>query len=142
MVGLQRVIRNVRAVGLREWFRQMTYIGDAKFGRHVGTDQFGNRYFENVNAREEVPGRHRWIDYAQDDFNASQVPRQWASWLSHIRMDPPTDDPVVKQLTPPWQAPYVENLTGTRGRYITYSTTAPKVRAWEPEVKPRGGASA
>jgi len=32
------------------------YIGDAKFGRHVGTDELGNRYFENMNPSEEVPG--------------------------------------------------------------------------------------
>ena len=32
------------------------YIGDAKYGRHVGTDQFGNRFFENTNPMEEVPG--------------------------------------------------------------------------------------
>ena len=32
------------------------YIGDAKFGRHVGTDELGNRYFENMNPSQEVPG--------------------------------------------------------------------------------------
>jgi hypothetical protein len=32
------------------------YIGDAKFGRHVGTDELGNRYFENLNPSEEIPG--------------------------------------------------------------------------------------
>lgn len=51
----------------------MQYIGDAKSGTFVGKDQcvlrvsqlltcfmisarFGNRYFENVNPQEEVPG--------------------------------------------------------------------------------------
>ena len=62
----------------------MQYTGDAKHGRLVGTDQcvlaflltelcfiitvvdrFGNRYFENMNAEEEIPGRHRWVDFAQ-----------------------------------------------------------------------------
>ena len=40
MVSLYRTINNIRRAGLREWWRQMQYIGDAKFGRHVGTDQF------------------------------------------------------------------------------------------------------
>ena len=43
------------------------YVGDAKFGKHVGTDQFGNRFFENVEYGEEVPGelgRIAWADMA------------------------------------------------------------------------------
>lgn len=32
------------------------YIGDAKHGRLVGTDSLGNKYFENYNPYEEVPG--------------------------------------------------------------------------------------
>lgn len=75
MVSLARTIRSIRRVGLREWWRQMQYIGDAKSGRYVGKDQyvvwilerrvdqvnsnscrFGNRYFENMNAEEEIPG--------------------------------------------------------------------------------------
>ncbi|WWC90765.1 uncharacterized protein L201_005702 [Kwoniella dendrophila CBS 6074] len=140
-MSLARTIRHARAVGFKEWFRQMTYIGDAKSGRLVGSDQFGNRYYENTDPNEEIPGRHRWIDYSQDDFNASQVAPEWHSWLHHIRKDAPTEDPIVKAVSPPWKANYVENMTGTRGAYKTYSTTAPKIRAWDPVVKPRGGAS-
>jgi NADH:ubiquinone oxidoreductase subunit len=76
----------------------------------VGTDSFGNRYFENYNGHEEVPGRHRWVDYAQDDFNASQVPPGWYSWLSHIRLTPPPEDPVFQASKQPWMVPYTENL--------------------------------
>lgn len=31
---------------------QMVYIGDTKYGRHVGTDRAGNKFFENM---EELP---------------------------------------------------------------------------------------
>lgn len=79
------------------------YIGDAKFGRLVGQDHFGNKYYENTNAVEEVPGRHRWIDFAQHDYNASQVPPEWHSWLGHIRELPPHEDPIIAQSTPPWK---------------------------------------
>ena len=41
------------------------YIGDAKFGKCVGQDQFGNKYFEELDWEKEVPGRHRWVDYSQ-----------------------------------------------------------------------------
>lgn len=76
----------------------------------VGTDQFGNRYFENLDATEEVPGRHRWVDYAQHDYNATQVPRGWSSWLHHIRLLPPPEDKVMEACKQPWQVPYHENL--------------------------------
>jgi hypothetical protein len=39
MVSLARTIRNIRRVGFKEWSRMMLYIGDAKSGRHVGTDE-------------------------------------------------------------------------------------------------------
>lgn len=50
------------------------------------------------------PGRHRWVDYQQHDFNASQVEPSWHAWLHHIRKDPPSSDPVVQKLTPTWQS--------------------------------------
>ena len=71
-----------------------------------------------MNPSEEVPGklrlsgtgwtkadevgRQRWIDYAQDDFNASQATPEWHSWLHGIRKDPPTEDPIVQASRPPW----------------------------------------
>ena len=71
------------------------------------------------------------------------MPPEWHSWLSHIRKDAPTEDPIMIASRPPWQTPAIENLTGTRARFTTYSTTAPKYRAWEPVVAKRGaGASA
>ncbi|KAH8118485.1 NDUFA12-domain-containing protein [Phellopilus nigrolimitatus] len=137
MVSFHRYIRNIRRTGIKEWWRAMQYIGDAKSGRLAGTDQLGNRYFENLNAEEEVPGRHRWVDYAQHDFNGSQIPSEWHSWITHIRKDPPPQDPVMVKSTPPWKAPYIENLTGTRGSYRSYNTAGVKIKAWEPTVTPR-----
>ncbi|TFK73035.1 NDUFA12-domain-containing protein [Pluteus cervinus] len=137
MVSLIRTVRNMQRVGLREWWRQMQYIGDAKSGRLVGQDQFGNKYFENLNPEEEIPGRHRWVDYSQHFYHASQVPPEWHSWLQHIRQNPPAEDPVMQASSPSWKAPWVENLTGTRGAYRPYNTTTPKVQAWDPKTAPR-----
>lgn len=80
--------------------------------------RFGNRYFENMNGEEEIPGtarpaslhncsflpagRHRWVDLAQHEYNASQVPPEWHSWISHIRQEPPTNDPAMQQARPKW----------------------------------------
>ncbi|KAF8680300.1 hypothetical protein RHS04_04277 [Rhizoctonia solani] len=122
---------------MKEYIRQMWYIGDAKSGRFVGADQFGNRYFENTNAEEELPGRHRWVDYRQHEYNATQVPPDWHSWLHHIRSEPPTTDKIMHESTQPWQAQYLENLTGTRGAYRPYNTAAPKITAWDPKTRLR-----
>ena len=35
------------------------YIGDAKYGRLVGTDKFGNRFYENLDPNQEIPGELR-----------------------------------------------------------------------------------
>lgn len=137
MVSLARTLRSIRRVGLREWYRQMWYIGDAKSGKFMGSDEFGNRYFENTNAEEEIPGRHRWVDFKQHEYNATQVPPEWHSWLSHIRQLPPNEDPVIQAARPRWIGTHIENMTGTRGAYRPYNTAAPKMWAWEPKVKPR-----
>lgn len=39
MVSLARTIRSIRRTGLKEWWRQMQYIGDAKSGTLIGKDQ-------------------------------------------------------------------------------------------------------
>ena len=39
MVGITRYIRNIRRSGLGQWWRNMQYIGDAKYGALKGTDQ-------------------------------------------------------------------------------------------------------
>lgn len=39
MPSLARTIRNLQRAGLRQWLRSIYYIGDAKFGEQVGTDQ-------------------------------------------------------------------------------------------------------
>ncbi|KAK0206182.1 NADH ubiquinone oxidoreductase subunit NDUFA12-domain-containing protein [Desarmillaria ectypa] len=134
MVSLLRTLRSARRVGLKEWWRQLQYIGDAKSGTYVGKDQ----YYENRNAEEEIPGRHRWVDYSQHFYQASQVPPEWHSWIQHIRKDPPTQDSIVQSSRQPWQQEWTETLTGTRGAYKAYNTAVPKINAWEPKVTSRG----
>ena len=39
MVGIIRYFRNIQRSGLKQWWRNMQYIGDAKYGALKGTDQ-------------------------------------------------------------------------------------------------------
>jgi NADH ubiquinone oxidoreductase subunit NDUFA12 len=145
-------------------------------------NRFGNRYYENLNAEEEIPGefmvrsvpshlhivpgnlpsgvpcsrpcsplisgypltlpslgRHRWVDLAQvrcsnserswllhsrvwtispvtnscfhqHEYNATQVPPEWHSWISHIRRDPPVEDKAIQRYTPPWKSVSVQSF--------------------------------
>lgn len=62
MVCLQRALictsrsDSPRILNIVDRILMSRYIGDAKAGRLVGTDQLGNRYYENVEYGEEVPG--------------------------------------------------------------------------------------
>jgi NADH:ubiquinone oxidoreductase subunit len=86
------------------------YIGTALFtrlrGRAVGTDAFGNRYFEEKSA---VRGRHRrrWVVYA-GAIEGSSVPPEWHAWLHYT-----TDAPLSDANRLPWQKPHLPNRTGT-----------------------------
>lgn len=54
MSTLGRTLKNFAKVGPASYWRQMDTIGDTKWGRLVGVDVNGNKYFEN---NDEVSGR-------------------------------------------------------------------------------------
>lgn len=74
-------------------------------GEAVGTDRYGNRYFQD---RKDRPGRRRrrWVMYAGTP-DASKVPPEWHAWLHYTTNAPLT--PVDR----PWVRPHQANLTGT-----------------------------
>lgn len=53
-------------------------------------------------------------------------------WLHHITDKTPTEHPLE---TRPWMMPYEENMSGTNKQYVPYSTTRPKIEAWNPPEK-------
>ena len=98
----------------------------------------GNKYWENV---EEQPGRTRWVDFKAHDYDSTQIDPLWHAWLSHTRLEPPSEDPLTDRFEKSWQQvraphspqPTYENFTGTRGAFRTYNTTQPKLvrgRSW------------
>jgi NADH dehydrogenase (ubiquinone) 1 alpha subcomplex subunit 12 len=51
-------------------------------GRLVGTDDFGNRYFED---NETGYTRKRWVIYKDmSTYNPTSVPPEWHGWLNYI----------------------------------------------------------
>lgn len=56
---------------------------DLKIGKHVGTDKYGNKYFEN---NYYFYGRNRWVEYAPHvhmAYDGSQIPAEWFGWMHY-----------------------------------------------------------
>lgn len=81
-------------------------------GEHVGTDEFGNRYYTERGKQYRSWRRRRWVVY-DGEVEASRVPAEWHGWLHH------TSDEVPKADRPrrPWQKPHQANMTGTALAY-------------------------
>ncbi len=111
-----------------------------RHARRVGTDEFGNSYYEQTSGRPGPLGKpRRWVTY-KNLSEASQVPPGWHGWLHHTVDTPPT----AEEYTPrPWQKAHEMNLTGTPGAYrpsgsiLTAAATRPAAtgdyRPWQPE---------
>ncbi len=110
-------------------------------GHLVGSDEVGNRYYE------QKPGRgpqgpldrpRRWVTYS-DLADPSKVPADWHGWLHYTVDTPPTAETYRPQ---PWQKPHVMNMTGTSGAYrpkgsILAAAARPKAtgdyKPWRPD---------
>lgn len=81
-------------------------------GKHVGTDAYGNRYFE-----DKKMGLHnrkrRWVLY-KGEPEASKVPPEWHGWIHHGMEQPLAAGSAYHQA---WVKPHQANLTGTAGAY-------------------------
>lgn len=78
------------------WFR----------GVLVGTDAFGNRYYQGKD------GVRRWVIF-KGTVEASRVPPEWHGWLHHTHDTPPSGPTTGR----PWEKPYQPNLSGTGEAY-------------------------
>ncbi len=77
-------------------------------GRKVGTDRFGNAYYEARRRRHPTDGfPRRWVVYAGRP-EASKVPPEWWGWLHQT-----TEAPLPERPLYPWQKEYQPNRTGT-----------------------------
>ncbi|KAL6362415.1 hypothetical protein LRP88_03694 [Fusarium phalaenopsidis] len=129
MSTITRTLSNLRKVGIKDYFRQMLY------GRLIGTDRAGNKYFEN---NEELPLRTRWVEYAKHDYDAAHIEPGWHSWISYAVDKPPTEDALLTPGTRHFEpTKAIPNYTQSRGAFKTYNTAKSKITAWEPVAAPR-----
>ena len=75
------------------------------FGKLVGTDEFGNKYYKNK--KDE-----RCVIYARD-IEATKITSDWFLWMHHTVNELPSD--TVKKYN--WQKEHTPNSTGTPDPY-------------------------
>lgn len=82
-------------------------------GEAVGTDRFGNEYFQEKAARRGMR-RRRWVLY-NGEPEATKVPPEWYGWMRHTNDAPLPEGPDAEK---PWIRDYIPNLTGTVRAYM------------------------
>lgn len=111
-------------------------------GQHVGTDEFGNRYYQE---RSEPRGRRRrrWVMY-KGIAEASKIPPLWHGWVHYTFDQLPTEMPRVHYQ---WEKEHLPNLTGTKAAYVPpghvlrgadRSPTTSDYVAWQPKSASKG----
>ena len=77
------------------------------FGRFVGEDEFGNKYYENKKSKK------RWVIY-KEEIEATKIPIEWYSWIHSIKNKIEENHDLKKYN---WQIKHSSNLTGTEKAY-------------------------
>ena len=90
------------------WHRQTigTMLKTLFFGKFVGKDSFGNKYYKNK--KDE-----RWVIY-KDNVEASKITSEWFLWMHHTVDKIPDKQDNNKYV---WQKDHRENKTGTKDRH-------------------------
>ena len=90
------------------WNRQTlgTRIYTILKGKLIGTDLYGNKYYEDKKGK-------RWVIY-NGEIEASKIPEEWYSWIHSIKNKIENNHELKKYK---WQKNHQENLTGTSKAY-------------------------
>ena len=96
------------------WNRQTigTRIQTLLFGKFVGEDNFGNKYYKSKSGK-------RWVIYS-GEVDASKIPDDWYSWM-HFTPNKIENTHELKKFD--WQKPHKSNLTGSKEAYSPKKNT-------------------
>jgi NADH:ubiquinone oxidoreductase subunit len=91
------------------WERQTigTLIKTLFFGKLVGKDKYGNKYYKNKKDQ-------RWVIYSKS-IEATKIPNNWYLWMHHTVNEIPSSDDQESRYF--WQKDHQENLSGTSKAY-------------------------
>ena len=109
------------------WWNQDTFgtrIKTILFGKFIGKDHLGNKYYEDKKKQK------RWVIYS-DEIDASKIPVEWYSWM-HFTANKIEKTHDLKKYD--WQKPHQPNLTGTDSAYYpnkNKNTNVKKYKSWK-----------
>ena len=92
------------------WWNRDTFGTRLKtifFGKFVGEDDFGNKYYENKKRKK------RWVIY-KGEIEATKIPVEWYSWMHSIKNKIEETHELKKY---DWQKDHLSNQTGTDKAY-------------------------
>ena len=107
------------------WWNQDTFGTRLKtifFGKLIGTDDLGNKYYESKSGK-------RWVIYS-NTIDASKIPVEWYSWIHFIK-NKIEDTHDLKKYD--WQKNHLSNQTGTNKAYNpkkNKNATKKKYKSW------------
>ena len=108
------------------WWNRDTFgtrIKTILSGKLIGTDEYGNKYYQNKKGK-------RWVIYA-NEIDASKIPVEWYSWI-HFTPNKIEKNHDLKKYD--WQKPHKPNLTGTDEAYYPYKNKneiKKKYKSWK-----------
>ena len=109
------------------WWNRDTFgtrIKTILFGKFVGSDVYGNKYYESKKGK-------RWVIYA-NEIDASKIPVEWYSWIHFMSNKIENIHELEKH---DWQKPHQPNLTGTDSAYYpnknNKDATEKKYKSWK-----------
>jgi len=91
------------------WWNQQTLgtrLETFFFGKLVGKDSFGNKYYKSRSGK-------RWVIY-NGEVDASKIPNEWYSWIHFTKNKIENNHNLEKFV---WQKPHLSNQTGTKDSY-------------------------
>lgn len=118
----------LRQFGVIKTVKQLLMMKNVRSGTLVGTDRFGNEYYQGGTAFN----RERFVIYANQSnnyggYDSSQVTPEWHAWLHRITDEVPTN---VKQ---PFFHTFKPNVSLCEElKYKPRSTVGPKFSPWVP----------
>ena len=92
------------------WWNQETLgtkLETIFYGRLVGIDSVGNKYYESKVGK-------RWVIYS-GEIDASKIPSEWYSWIHFTKNRIENKHDLEKYN---WQKPHQSNQTGTENAYL------------------------
>ena len=82
-----------------------TFLKTLFFGKYVGKDEFGNKYYKSKQ-------NERWVIYS-NNIEATKITSDWFMWMHHT-IDKIPDNNNQKYI---WQKKHLENKTGSKDSY-------------------------